>query len=76
VSLVFLLVQSVLQVLGPLLTKIAVDRYLDPRLERAPTMLDRFLSADPWTAPLLVAGQKDSLYSSIGSRMPVLFGAR
>ena len=26
----FLLVQSVLQVLGPLLTKIAVDRYLGP----------------------------------------------
>ena len=29
-SLVFLLAQSLLQVLGPLLTKTAVDRYLDP----------------------------------------------
>ena len=30
VSLVFLLAQSVLQVLGPLLTKTAIDTYLDP----------------------------------------------
>ena len=33
-SLVFLLLQSVLQVLGPLLTKIAVDRYLAPNPAR------------------------------------------
>jgi len=47
-SLVFLLLQSVLQVLGPLLTKIAVDRYLSPDPTRAPTPLDRYLPAGPW----------------------------
>ena len=36
-SLVFLLAQSVLQVLGPLLTKLAVDRYIRPRRHRVPT---------------------------------------
>jgi ATP-binding cassette subfamily B protein len=49
VSLVFLLVQSVLQVLGPLLTKVAVDKYLRPEPGRVPTFLDPHLPADPWT---------------------------
>ncbi len=49
VSLVFLLVQSVLQVMGPLLTKAAVDRYLAPAANRAPTIFDRFLPANPWS---------------------------
>jgi ATP-binding cassette subfamily B multidrug efflux pump len=48
VSLVFLLVQSGLQVLGPLLTRIAVDRYLQPNLGRVPTFLDPLLPGDPW----------------------------
>ncbi len=39
-SLVFLLLQSVLQVIGPLLTKIAVDRYLAPTPTRVPTPID------------------------------------
>ena len=39
-SLVFLLVQSGLQVLGPLLTKIAVDKYVDPSASAAHTFLD------------------------------------
>src|ERR1035438_3324814 len=47
-SLVFLLLQSVLQVLGPLLTKIAVDRYLAPIPTRAATPIDRYLPAGPW----------------------------
>jgi ATP-binding cassette subfamily B protein len=47
-SLVFLLLQSVLQVLGPLLTKIAVDRYLAPNPARVPTAFDRYLPAGPW----------------------------
>jgi ATP-binding cassette subfamily B protein len=47
-SLVFLLLQSVLQVLGPLLTKIAVDRYLAPNPARIPTPIDRYLPAGPW----------------------------
>jgi len=47
-SLVFLLLQSILQVLGPLLTKIAVDRYLSPDPARVPTPIDRYLPAGPW----------------------------
>jgi ATP-binding cassette subfamily B multidrug efflux pump len=49
-SLVFLLLQSVLQVLGPLLTKIAVDRYLAPSPTRIPTPIDRYLPVAPGTA--------------------------
>jgi ATP-binding cassette subfamily B multidrug efflux pump len=47
-SLVFLLGQSVLQVMGPLLTKIAVDRYLQHAQNAASTFLDPLLPADPW----------------------------
>jgi ATP-binding cassette, subfamily B, multidrug efflux pump len=43
VSLAFLAVQSLLQGLGPLLTKIAVDKYLDPAGK--PTFLDAWLPA-------------------------------
>ncbi|MEN6605290.1 MAG: ABC transporter ATP-binding protein, partial [Bryobacteraceae bacterium] len=46
-SLVCLLVNAVLQVVGPLLTKLAVDKYLVP--QPAPTPLDRFLSTSAWT---------------------------
>jgi ATP-binding cassette, subfamily B, multidrug efflux pump len=48
VSLVFLLFNSVAQVLGPLLTKLTVDRYLIPTGKTFYAPLDRFLSADPW----------------------------
>ena len=48
ISLLFLIVQSALQVLGPLLTKIAVDRYIQPDAARAITFLDPLLPADPW----------------------------
>jgi len=53
-SLVFLLAQSALQVLGPLLTRTAVDRYLQPihtPLSRPFGFwgfLDGLLPADPW----------------------------
>jgi ATP-binding cassette, subfamily B, multidrug efflux pump len=47
-SLLFLLAQSVLQVLGPLLTKIAVDKYLAPSPARVPTFLDPLLPASPY----------------------------
>jgi ATP-binding cassette subfamily B protein len=60
VSLVFLLLQSILQVAGPLLTKIAVDRYLDPS-HRAPTFIDQYLSTDPWTG----IGQIGLLYLGV-----------
>jgi len=48
-SLTFLLAQSGLQVLGPLLTKVAVDRYVDPSALPARTFLDPVLPADPWS---------------------------
>lgn len=49
VSLVFLLINSILQVVGPLLTRYAVDRYLAPAPGRSASWLDSLLSADPWT---------------------------
>lgn len=44
-----MLVASAGQVLGPLLTKLAVDRYLAPAAKPEPSVLDGWLSADPWT---------------------------
>ncbi len=49
ISLALLLVNSLLQVLGPLLTKIAIDRYIVPSPSRARLPFVGFLSADPWT---------------------------
>ena len=46
VSLVFLLAQSALQVLGPLLTRTAVDRYIAPVAGQPPGWLARSLPAD------------------------------
>ena len=48
-SLTFLLAQSGLQVLGPLLTKVAVDRYVNPSALPARSFLDPVLPADPWS---------------------------
>jgi ATP-binding cassette, subfamily B, multidrug efflux pump len=47
-SLFFLLLQSGFQVLGPLLTRAAVDRYLQHSQTPVHTLLDPFLPADPW----------------------------
>ncbi len=49
ISLVFLAVDSLLQIAGPLLTKIAIDKYLAPSRSQGATFLDGWLSADPWT---------------------------
>ena len=46
---------SLLQVVGPFLTKVAVDRYL-VATERQPTFLDPFLSADPSTGLAQITG--------------------
>ena len=46
-ALVLLVLNSILQVAGPLLTKAAIDRYLAPNPNRIPTPLDPFLPADP-----------------------------
>jgi ATP-binding cassette subfamily B multidrug efflux pump len=48
VSLVLLLFNSLLQILGPLLTKLVVDRYIAPAPSRNFGLLDRVLPADPW----------------------------
>jgi ATP-binding cassette subfamily B protein len=47
-SLVFLLVQSGMQILGPLLTKIAIDKYVSPGAAPVRTILDPWLPVDPW----------------------------
>ena len=48
-SLVLLLIDSLLQIIGPLLTKLAVDKYLVPAQHPVHTVLDRWLSTDVWT---------------------------
>ncbi len=47
-SMVLLTATSVLQTLGPLLTKLAVDRYLVPSGRPMHTPLDAWLSPEPW----------------------------
>lgn len=50
VSLALLLIDSLLQIIGPLLTKIAVDRYLAPVAHpSAIPIIGGWLSKDPWT---------------------------
>jgi ATP-binding cassette, subfamily B, multidrug efflux pump len=57
-SLVLLLFNALLQVVGPLLTALAVDRYLTPSGKVTHTILDPFLSSNPWTG----LGQVSFLY--------------
>jgi len=49
VSLFFLLLQSITQVAGPLLTKLAIDRYLAKPDHPVHSPLDGWLAADVWT---------------------------
>ncbi|MDX2150968.1 MAG: ABC transporter ATP-binding protein [Bryobacteraceae bacterium] len=58
VSVVLLLAGAVLQVLGPLLTKMAIDRYLAPAESTMTTPIDGWLSTDAWTG----LGQISLLY--------------
>jgi ATP-binding cassette, subfamily B, multidrug efflux pump len=55
ISLLFLLGQSLFQVLGPLLTRTAVDRYLQPQPAAINPLLARFLPADAWTGLARIA---------------------
>jgi ATP-binding cassette, subfamily B, multidrug efflux pump len=48
-SLVLLLLDSLLQIIGPLLTKLAVDRYLVPSSHQPVSILDPYLSNNAWT---------------------------
>ena len=54
-ALVFLILNSVLQVAGPLLTKVAIDRYLAPNPALIQTPVDPLLSSDPRTGLTQVA---------------------
>jgi len=55
-SLVLLLIDSLLQIIGPLLTKLAVDKYLVPVQHPAHTLLDAWLSNNAWTGLSQLAG--------------------
>ncbi len=57
-SLALLLINAMLQVVGPLLTALAIDRYLTPSGKVSHTILDPFLSHNPWTG----LGQVSFLY--------------
>jgi ATP-binding cassette subfamily B protein len=48
-ALVLLLFNAVLQAIGPLLTALAVDRYLAPSTKIGHTILDPYLAINPWT---------------------------
>jgi ATP-binding cassette subfamily B protein len=54
-SLILLLANSLFQVVGPLLTQLAIDRYLVPSGTPLHTPLDPFLSPDPWTGLIAIA---------------------
>jgi ATP-binding cassette subfamily B protein len=54
-SLTFLLIHSAFQILGPLLTKLAIDRYLAPAPTQFETPLDPYLSSNPWTGIAQIA---------------------
>ena len=49
IALILLIFNSLFQVVGPLLTKLAIDRYLVPPAIPLRTPLDAYLSADAWT---------------------------
>jgi ATP-binding cassette, subfamily B, multidrug efflux pump len=55
-ALVFLLINAALQVVGPLLTKLAVDRYLVPAGAPTHTPLDPYLAHDPWIGIAQISG--------------------
>jgi ATP-binding cassette, subfamily B, multidrug efflux pump len=55
-SLILLLLDSLLQIIGPLLTKLAIDRYLVPAPHRTSTILDSYLSLNAWTGLSQITG--------------------
>ena len=54
-ALVLLLFNAALQVIGPLLTALAIDRYLAPSAKATHTILDPYLAASPWTGLAQIA---------------------
>ncbi len=70
-ALLCLLVYSLLQVCGPLLTKLAIDRYLTPGIHPSATVFDRWLSPNAATglaqiAALYLAVLVGVLFSEFG----------
>jgi ATP-binding cassette subfamily B protein len=55
-GIVFLGASALLQVIGPLLTKLAVDRYMAPVPGLQATIFDRWLPQDRWTGIAFVSG--------------------
>jgi ATP-binding cassette subfamily B multidrug efflux pump len=55
VALVLLLFNAALQVVGPLLTKVAIDRYLVPSGHPTNPLLNRFLAADAFAGLLQIS---------------------
>jgi len=49
ISLILLAINAALQIAGPLLMKMAIDRYLVAPDRRVQTPFDSWLAADPWT---------------------------
>jgi len=64
-SLILLLVNSGLQILGPLLTKTAVDRYLVPVEEAKPFVLDAYLDGILSENPMTGLAQLGGIYMAI-----------
>ena len=56
ICLVLVFANSALQIVSPLLTKAAVDRYLVPVPQQGPEFWERFLSHDPWTGLAQIGG--------------------
>jgi ATP-binding cassette subfamily B protein len=54
-ALVLLIFNSLFQVVGPLLTKLAIDRYLVPPAHPVRTSLDAYLSSDAWTGLMQIS---------------------
>ncbi len=55
IALAFLTVNAALQVVGPLLTKLAIDRYLAPSVRNTRTFLDPYLSSTPLTGLMQIS---------------------
>ena len=56
ISMVAVLLKAGMDVLGPYLTKIAVDRYMDPRASEHHSSFTRWLSPNPYTGITELAG--------------------
>src|ERR1035438_9422262 len=54
-SVLFLLAQSILQVMNPLLTRLAVDKYIRPEGRPLHTPIDAWLPTDPWAGLTRIA---------------------